>query len=96
MRDRARAWSSFHRPMSPGLMRPLASTPVASTNTRAAPPMAKRPRCTRCQSLATPSMALYWHMGETTMRFLSVRPRTANGVKSSGVDKAWLLSGDRS
>src|SRR5688500_11540787 len=52
-------------------MRPSGATAVASAITRAAPPTARAPRCTRCQSFGTPSSAEYWHMGETTMRFLS-------------------------
>ena len=90
MRARARACSSFHRPMSAGLMRPRASTPVASTNTRPAPPRAKRPRCTRCQSWATPSTALYWHMGETAIRLRRVRPLNVRGRSSKGWDMRGL------
>src|SRR4029079_12063000 len=36
--------------------------------TRPAPEFASMPRWPRCQSLALPSSALYWHIGETTMR----------------------------
>jgi hypothetical protein len=35
-----------------------------------------------CQSPGTPSVAMYWHMGETTMRFGTVRPRMSMGEKS--------------
>ena len=28
-----------------------------------------------CQSEATPSLALYWHIGETTMRFAKIQIR---------------------
>ncbi len=35
-----------------------------------------------CQSVAEPSSALYWHIGDTTMRLASARPRRAMGVKS--------------
>ena len=37
------------------------------------------PRCIRCQSLAQPSSAEYWHMGETTMRLASSRPASRKG-----------------
>ncbi len=47
---------------------PSGNTAVASTITRPAPPTARLPRCTRCQSLARPSCAEYWHMGDTAMR----------------------------
>jgi len=33
----------------------------------------------RCQSEATPSSALYWHIGETTMRFASSRSASRMG-----------------
>ena len=49
--------ASFQIPRSSGLMRPSGVTPVASVNTRPAPPTARLPRCTRCQSLAKPSCA---------------------------------------
>src|SRR5580658_5893409 len=54
-------------PRSCGLMRPSADTAQASVKTREAPPTARLPRWTRCQSLAKPSVLEYWHMGETTM-----------------------------
>src|SRR5215470_6328168 len=60
-------------------MRPRRSMPVASTTTRAAPELASIPRCVMCQSEATPSSALYWHMGETTMRFASSRSASLMG-----------------
>jgi hypothetical protein len=44
--------------------------------------MAKRPRWTRCQSVARPWTAEYWHIGEIATRFLSVRPRRVRGEKS--------------
>jgi hypothetical protein len=67
----------------PGLMRPSGATALASIMTRPAPPTAREPRWTRCQSPRAPSSAEYWHMGETTIRFLSSRPRAVKGVKSS-------------
>ena len=54
--------------MQPWVMRPRRSTCVASTITRPAPEFASMPRWPRCQSVAVPSSALYWHIGETTMR----------------------------
>jgi glycine dehydrogenase subunit 1 len=56
-----------------GVMRPSAETAVASANTSPTPPAARDPRLTRCQSFGTPSTAEYWHIGDRTMRFLSVR-----------------------
>ena len=34
----------------------------------AAPPMARAPRWTRCQSVAKPSTLAYWHMGRGTFK----------------------------
>src|SRR5690349_16394671 len=61
-------------------MRPRASTAVASTMTRPAPDIASCMRCCRCQSLATPSRAEYWHMGETTMRLGKCIPPIASAL----------------
>src|SRR2546422_495733 len=72
-------------PRSFGLMRPSAVTAVASVMTSAAPPTAREPRCTRCQSLANPSSLEYWHIGETTMRWGSVRPREVNESNNVGI-----------
>ena len=49
-------------------MRPSAVTAVASVITAAAPPTAREPRWTMCQSFAKPSTLEYSHIGETTMR----------------------------
>src|SRR5487761_66358 len=54
-------------------MRPRRSTWVASTTTSPAPELASMPRWVTCQSVATPSAALYWHIGATTMRLGSSR-----------------------
>ncbi len=75
-------WASSHSPRSPGEMRPRASTAVASNTTMPAPPTARLPRWTRCQSFATPSVAEYWHMGDTAIRLRSVTSRSCRGVKS--------------
>src|ERR1043165_9511376 len=58
-------------PVQPCVMRPMRSTPVASTTTSEAPEFASMPRCVVCHGLGTPSSALYWHIGETTMRLVS-------------------------
>src|SRR6185369_12968673 len=52
-------------PLSAGEMRPSGETAVASTITSPAPPTARLPRCTRCQSVGIPSTLEYWHIGET-------------------------------
>lgn len=38
----------------------------------AEPPMARLPKCTRCQSFAKPSIAEYWHIGEIAILFLKM------------------------
>src|SRR5260221_2390041 len=65
-------------------MRPSGVTPVASTIISPAPEQAYWPRCMRCQSVMRPSLAEYWHIGETTMRLGSVTPPSRIGVKSLG------------
>ena len=60
-------------------MRPVGSTPVASTIKRPGPASANWPRCIRCQSPTEPSLAEYWHIGATTTRFAKVVPRSVNG-----------------
>ena len=42
------------------------------------------PRCTRCQSSGVPSSAEYWHIGETTTRFVSSSSRSRKGVNMGG------------
>ena len=80
MRSSGSMCSSFQMPASPGEMRPRASTAAASVITRPAPPTARLPRWTRCQSVANPSTEEYWHMGETAMRLRKVTSRTVSGV----------------
>src|ERR1017187_3680975 len=70
-------------------MRPRSSTLAASVRTKAAPPTARLPRCTRCQSLARPSSLEYWHMGDTAMRFFSVTSRILRGSNSIGMQGGW-------
>src|SRR4051794_32250866 len=47
--------------------------------TRPAPEFTNIPRCVTCQSDATPSLALYWHIGETTIRLASSSPASRIG-----------------
>ena len=89
------AWvASSHRPKQPGLMRPTAETAVASMVNRPAPLLSKLVQWLRCQSVAWPFSAEYWHMGATTMRLGKVRgPLGASkvkGVKSKLM--GWVLS----
>jgi len=88
IRSRPAICSSFHNPRSSGLIRPRASTAVASVLTRPAPPTARLPRWTRCQSFASPSSLEYWHIGETPMRLRRVNPRRTKGSKSMPGDSA--------
>src|SRR5262249_13592520 len=76
-------------------MRPGRSTSVISATTKPAPELASMPRWVRCQSEATPSLALYWHMGDTTMRLASVRSASLIGEKSA-LMFVWRLLGDLS
>ena len=82
IRDHAAACSSFQIPVSCGLIRPSGLTAVASLRTTPAPPTARAPRCTRCQSSGMPSVAEYWHMGATQMRLRAVAPRRVKGSNS--------------
>src|SRR6185312_1775530 len=66
-------------------MRPSGVTPVASTVTRPKPPMPKRPRWTRCQSLAKPCRAEYWHIGATAVRLRKVVERRLNGENKADI-----------
>ena len=68
-------------PASQGVMRPSGETLAASVKTSPAPPTARLPRCTRCQSFGTPSCAEYWHMGETKTRLAIVTERSVRGLK---------------
>src|ERR1700761_7509103 len=76
-------------------MRPMASTWVASMQNIAAPDRDRLLMWVKCQSLAEPSSAEYWHIGATMMRLASVRSRNLIGVKSvfmrgmSGDGKGW-------
>lgn len=79
MRRQASACSPVQMPVSWGLIRPTALTAVASVITSPAPPTANCPRCTRCQSPGSPSVAEYWHIGDTHTRLGTVTARTLNG-----------------
>src|SRR3954453_7566358 len=68
-------------PASCGEIRPSGTTAVASLITRPAPPRAKEPRCTRCQSDGRPSTEEYWHMGEPHTRLRTRVPREDRGSK---------------
>jgi hypothetical protein len=52
---------------------------VASAITNPAPPTAGAPRFTKCQSVATPSLDEYWHIGDTPMRLRSVTDLIVSG-----------------
>src|SRR4029077_15383440 len=54
----------------------------ASVSTKPAPPTARLPKCTKCQSFAYPSALEYWHIGETNTRFANVISRIAMGSNS--------------
>src|SRR5580692_7817978 len=80
-------------PRSPLVIRPSGVTAVASTITSATPPTARLPRWTRCQSLASPSAATYWHMGDITIRLRNVTPRIVSGLSrsDSGTSRSWSV-----
>ncbi len=71
-------------PVQPGEILPSREMSVISVITSAAPPTARLPRWTRCQSFGIPSSPEYWHIGETTTRFFSFMPRSSNGVNIGG------------
>src|SRR4051812_17395513 len=76
-------------------MRPISSTAVASSTTSPAPDIHSEPRWTRCQSVASPWTALYWHIGETTMRLAKSWPPRRIGEKSWLMrDPCWGLPSD--
>jgi hypothetical protein len=72
------------RRTGPGSRRDAAdrlATAVASRISRPAPDSAIVPRWIRCQSVAEPSTAEYWHIGAMTMRLGRVRGPRGRGVK---------------
>ncbi len=85
------ACRSVQMPLSSGEIRPSNEMAVASTQTIAAPPTARLPRCTKCQSVGIPSSLLYWHIGETKMRFLNVSSRSCRGENNLLIDADYSL-----
>ena len=72
-------------------MRPSAFTAVASVITMPAPPTARDPRWTRCQSVGTPStVAEYWHIGETKMRLRNSMSRSVIASNSLAIASSHL------
>jgi hypothetical protein len=67
-------------------MRPSELTATASVKMRPAPPIARAPRWTRCQSVDSPSPASqeYWHIGETTTRLRRHTSRSGSGWSRRG------------
>src|ERR1700682_419635 len=82
MRLNAAACASDQIPLSQSVMGASGETPLASTQTNPAPPTAREPRCTKCQSFGMPLSEEYWHIGETQTRFRNVTERRVSGVKS--------------
>src|ERR1700730_11974997 len=80
-------------PKSCGLIRPSGRTAVASVRTTPAPQTGRLPRCTKCQSLAYPSVLEYWHIGETNTRFESVMSRIASGLNRWVIESYSLVQG---
>ncbi len=74
---------SDQMPASPGEILPWGETAVASVRTSPAPPTARLPRWTRCQSVTPPSGLEYWHIGDTKTRLRNVAPRKVRGEKST-------------
>src|SRR5215213_6066311 len=70
-------------PRSAGLIRPSAVTAVASVSTSPAPPTARLPRWTMCQSVTNPFGLEYSHIGDSTIRLRKVTSRSVRGVNSS-------------
>jgi len=51
----------------------------------AAPLLSKLPQCIKCQSVAQPSAAAYWHMGATVIRLGRRKPPRGEG-REKGVN----------
>src|SRR5699024_12570591 len=67
------------------VLRPSGSIAVSAPNTMPAPPMAKRPKLTSCQSPGAPFSDAYWHIGDATIRLRIFRSRSISGVNSKGL-----------
>jgi hypothetical protein len=65
-------------------MRPSGVTPLASTQTIDAPPTARLPRCTKCQSLGMPFSLEYMHIGETKIRLWNSTSEGRGGRRGRG------------
>src|SRR3984885_15516537 len=92
-RCRAPSQASEYSPRQPWVIRPWRSTWVASNTRSEAPEFASMPKWVMCQSSATPSLALYWHIGETAMRLASSRSASFIGENSALVMIAHMLAG---
>src|ERR1041384_528771 len=79
-------------PLSQNVMRPSGDTPLASTITSPAPPTARDPRCTKCQSLGRPSSLEYWHIGETKMRLRNATLRIVYELKSRDMGASCIIA----
>jgi len=82
----ASACFSPHKPRSTGVLRAVGLTAVASMQSEPAPEIAMLPRCIMCQSVAQPSTAEHWPIGDTIMRLAKVTDLIDNGVKRNGLD----------
>ena len=71
-------------PVQPGVILPSRVTFVISVKSRPAPPTARLPRWTRCQSFGVPSSAEYIHMGDNTIRLTSSMSLNLKGVNIGG------------
>jgi len=74
-------------------MRPIASTWVASMQNIPAPDSASELMCVKCQSLASPLSAEYWHIGATMMRLGRARLRSCIGEKRALMGMSWQEEG---
>ena len=70
---RAASVRSSHNPKQAGVILASGVTAVASIINNAAPLLSRLPQCIKCQSVASPLEAEYWHMGATTIRLASAR-----------------------
>ena len=68
---------------------PPGTTADASVMTSPKPPVARAPRCTRCQSSGTPSVAEYWHIGASQTRLRAVSDRRVIGSNSFDNGSSW-------
>src|SRR3546814_1951613 len=85
------SFPSFHKPRQPGVIRPSWLTAVASRQSMPAPPSDKLPRWAICKAVASPLLAEYWHIGDTTMRLGNVSPRKTRGSKRCAILLTVLL-----